>query len=120
MSGTHSRESCRDDCMEAGGSECRDAYREISGRATQEAKAEHILERRPSECLDAYWEISGTTPGMGKVELSLERKSRATHDSKHLHLWNPSPPSQAPPTEDIDWPSNSQIPLTYAPLPDIA
>jgi len=39
---------------------------------------------------------------------------------KHLHLWNPSPPSQAPPTEDIDWPSNSQIPLTYAPLPDIA
>ncbi len=39
---------------------------------------------------------------------------------KYLHLWNPSPPSQAPPTEDIDWPSNSQITLTYAPLPDIA
>ena len=35
---------------------------------------------------------------------------------KHLHLWNPCPPSQAPPMEDLGWP----IPLTYAPLPDIA
>jgi hypothetical protein len=39
---------------------------------------------------------------------------------KHLHLWDPCTQSQAPPTEDIDWPSNRQIPLTYAPLPDIA
>ena len=38
----------------------------------------------------------------------------------HLHLWGPRPPSQPPPTENIDWPHNSQIPLTYAPLPDIA
>ncbi len=30
--------------MDVGGSECQDAYRDISGRATQEAKAEHILE----------------------------------------------------------------------------
>jgi hypothetical protein len=26
---------------------------------------------------------------------------------KHLHLWDPRPPSQAPPTEDVDWPENS-------------
>ena len=39
----------------------------------------------------------------------------------HLHLWDPRPTSKTPPTEDIDWPHNSQIPLTYAPyriLPD--
>ena len=39
---------------------------------------------------------------------------------KHLHLWDPRPPSQGPPLEDIDWPNGSQILLTYAPLPDIA
>jgi len=39
---------------------------------------------------------------------------------RHLHLWEPRPPSQAPPTEDIDWPSNSQLPMTHVPLPDIA
>ncbi len=32
--------------MDVGGSECPDAYRDISGRATQEAKAEYILENR--------------------------------------------------------------------------
>ncbi len=37
-----------------------------------------------SECLDAYRDISGTTPGMGEVELSLERKSRATHDYREI------------------------------------
>ncbi len=37
----------------------------------------------------------------------------------HLGLWDPRPPSQAPPA-DGDWPQNSQIPLTYHPLPDIA
>ncbi len=30
---------------------------------------------------------------------------------RHLYLWNPRPPSQAPPTEDIDWPSNSHTTL---------
>ena len=39
---------------------------------------------------------------------------------KHLNRWDPCPPSQAPPTEDGDWPHHSQIPLTYAPLQDIA
>lgn len=34
---------------------------------------------------------------------------------KHLQLWNPRPPS-----EDLDWPDNCQLPLTYAPLLDIA
>ncbi len=38
----------------------------------------------------------------------------------HLHLWDPRPPGQGPPTEDIDWPSNSQLPMNYASLPDIA
>ena len=39
---------------------------------------------------------------------------------KHLHLWDPCTQIQAPPTADIDWPSNSQLPLTYAPLPALA
>jgi hypothetical protein len=39
---------------------------------------------------------------------------------KHLHLWDPRPPGQAPPTEDLGWPDHSQLPLTYTPLPDIA
>ncbi len=30
---------------------------------------------------------------------------------KHLHLWDPCTQSQAPPTEDIDWPSNSHTTL---------
>ena len=38
---------------------------------------------------------------------------------KHLHLWDPCTQSQALPAEDIDWPSNSQLPMTYAPLPNI-
>ncbi len=40
----------------------------------------------------------------------------------HLKLWDPRPPSQTPPPDDEedDWPGNSQIPLTYCPLPDIA
>ncbi len=38
----------------------RDAYMEVGGRATQEAKAEGI----------------GTTPWMGEVELCLEQQSR--------------------------------------------
>ncbi len=37
----------------------------------------------------------------------------------HLGLWDPRPPSQAPP-EEGDWPVNGQIPLTYEPLPAIA
>jgi len=37
---------------------------------------------------------------------------------RHLGLWDPCPPSQAPP-EDDDWPVNGQIPLTYEPLPAI-
>ncbi len=33
----------------------------------------------------------------------------------------PRPPSQAPPPEEeSDWPINSQLPLVYCPLPDIA
>ena len=36
--------------MDGEGSECLDAYRDISGRATQEAKAEHVLEIK-SACL---------------------------------------------------------------------
>ena len=39
---------------------------------------------------------------------------------KHLHRWDPFQPGQAPPTEGLGWPDNSQIPLTYASLPDIA
>jgi hypothetical protein len=39
---------------------------------------------------------------------------------RHLRLWDPRPPGPAPPSEDLDWPDNCQIPLTYAPLPDIA
>ncbi|MCP4042876.1 MAG: hypothetical protein GY731_13120 [Gammaproteobacteria bacterium] len=40
---------------------------------------------------------------------------------RHLKLWDPRPPSQAPPLEEgEDWPVNSQIPLVYSPLPDIA
>ncbi len=38
---------------------------------------------------------------------------------RHLGLWAPRPPSQAPPGND-DWPVNGQIPLTYEPLPAIA
>ena len=26
---------------------------------------------------------------------------------KHLHHWDPRPPGQAPPTEDLEWPDNS-------------
>ncbi len=40
---------------------------------------------------------------------------------RHLKHWDPRPPSQAPPLEEgEDWPVNSQIPLIYCPLPDIA
>jgi hypothetical protein len=39
---------------------------------------------------------------------------------RHLRLREPHPPGQTPPTEDRDWPDNSQIPLTYTPLPDSA
>ena len=38
---------------------------------------------------------------------------------RHLGLWDPRPPGQAPPESD-DWPVNGQIPLTYEPLPAIA
>ena len=31
-------------------------------------------------------------------------------------LWDPRPPSQAPPEGD-EWPVNGQIPLTHEPLP---
>ncbi len=37
----------------------------------------------------------------------------------HIGVWDPSPPLRAPPVEE-DWPDNSQIPLTYHPVPDIA
>jgi hypothetical protein len=39
---------------------------------------------------------------------------------QHLHLWDPRPPGPDPPAEDLGWPDNSQIPITYGPLPDIA
>ncbi|MFQ5659445.1 MAG: hypothetical protein ACE5GZ_03405 [Gammaproteobacteria bacterium] len=48
---------------------------------------------------------------------------------KHLRLRDPRPTGhaclhathrQAPPTEDLGWPENSQIPLTYAAVPDSA
>jgi len=39
---------------------------------------------------------------------------------KHLRLWDPRPPGHAPPTDDLGWPDHSQLPLTYAPLPDSA
>lgn len=38
---------------------------------------------------------------------------------RHIKVWDPSPPLRAPPDEE-DWPDNSQIPLTYHPVPDIA
>jgi hypothetical protein len=41
------------------------------------------------------------------------------HILRHLTLWNPRPPGQAPPADD-DWLANGQIPLTYEPLPAIA
>jgi len=41
------------------------------------------------------------------------------HILRHLRLWDPRPPGQAPP-EDGDWPVNGQIPLTYEPLSAIA
>ena len=37
---------------------------------------------------------------------------------RHIKAWNPQPPLRAPPNDD--WPENSQIPLTYHPVPDIA
>ena len=37
---------------------------------------------------------------------------------KHHHLWDPRPPGPDLP-DDLGWPANSQIPLTYAPVPDI-
>ena len=36
QSRTDSRESSRDDCMEAGGSECQDTYRDIGGRTNHD------------------------------------------------------------------------------------
>ena len=36
---------------------------------------------------------------------------------RHIKAWDPRPPLRAPPN---DWPENSQIPLTYHPVPDIA
>ena len=41
------------------------------------------------------------------------------HILRHLRLWDPRPPGQAPPDDD-GWPINGQIPLTYEPLPAIA
>jgi len=41
------------------------------------------------------------------------------HILRHLRLWYPRPPGQAPP-QDGDWPVKGQIPLTYEPLPAIA
>jgi len=41
------------------------------------------------------------------------------HILRHLRLWDPRPPSQAP-AEDDDRPVNGQIPLIYEPLPTIA
>jgi len=38
---------------------------------------------------------------------------------RHLGLWSPRPPGQAPPEVDSR-PVNGQIPLTYEPLPAIA
>jgi len=38
---------------------------------------------------------------------------------RHLALWDPHGPSQAPP-EDEDWSVHGPIPLTYEPLPAIA
>ncbi len=37
----------------------------------------------------------------------------------HIGVWDPSPPLRAPPVEE-EWPDNSQISLTYHPVPDIA
>ena len=37
---------------------------------------------------------------------------------RHIKAWGPRPPLRVPP--DDDWPEDSQIPLTYHPLPDIA
>lgn len=41
------------------------------------------------------------------------------HILRHPGLWDPRPPSKAPP-EDDDWPVNGQMPLTYEPLPSTA
>jgi len=49
----------------------------------------------------------------------IEEPEVIEHILRHLRLWDPRPPSQAPP-EDDDWPINGQIPLTYEPLPAIA
>ena len=38
---------------------------------------------------------------------------------RHVGAWDPTPPLRAPPIEE-DWPDNSQIPLTYHAVPDIA
>jgi len=37
---------------------------------------------------------------------------------RHVGAWEPTPPLRAPPEEA--WPTGSQIPLTYHPVPDIA
>ncbi|HEY5789748.1 MAG TPA: transposase [Gammaproteobacteria bacterium] len=37
---------------------------------------------------------------------------------RHVGVWEPTPPLRAPPEEA--WPTGSQIPLTYHPVPDIA
>ncbi len=38
---------------------------------------------------------------------------------RRLGVWDPRPPSQAPPAND-DWPTHGPMPLTYCPLPEIA
>lgn len=38
---------------------------------------------------------------------------------RHVGMWEPTPPLRAPP-EEGEWPTQSQIPLTYHPVPGIA
>jgi len=49
----------------------------------------------------------------------IEEPSVIERILRHLRLWDPGLPSQAPP-DDADWRVNDQIPLTYEPLPAIA
>jgi hypothetical protein len=39
---------------------------------------------------------------------------------KHLHRWDPKPEQPDHPARDPSWPTNTTIPLTYHPVPDIA
>ncbi len=51
----------RDDCMEAGGSECRDEYMDIFGRKCLEQIFQHILKQQPRvESVTETEKMSGT------------------------------------------------------------